>query len=967
MKLKKSIVFITVVLVSLLFVFASESGPQLVNINPLDLSAKQTYVLPGSDVKTVRPDIEFGKIPLYFIANKGQVNAKVRFYAKASRYTLWMTKEGLMFDSFRQVEAGTTHTAPSGHPSQEGSNRFPHSPHPVKMERDVSRLMFVGANKNPQISAVQPAKLKVNYFIGNDKSKWNCDMPTSMAVLYKSLYKNVNLKVYGIEKQIEYDWIVKPGGDPGDISFQYQNVKGTRIDEEGNLLIETEFGELMHKKPVSYQLADGKREILDSRFKKIAENTYGFEVGSYDRSRELIIDPVVLAYSSYMGGDGYAIGLGIAVDGDGFVYVAGYTNALHFTFGGGYQEEPPGVCDGYIIKLDPQKSGMNSVLYLTYLGGEYIDHITAIAVDDHGNAYVTGDTASWDFPVKNPYQDSQFDYGAFVTRLDTNESGINSLKYSTFLGGNGRKDIGYGIAVDDDGNAYVGGRTDSTDFPTKNPYQEYIGGGGQDVFVARLDTNVETPEQGLNSLKYSTYLGGVGWDYANAIAVDGDGFAYVTGMTWADFPTTPNRLQPNQPTIDAFVAKLDTNVETPEQGLNSLKYSTYLGGDSYEYGHGIAVDDDGFAYVTGYTRSTDFPTSDYPYMSGPVANAEHVFVTKLDTNEFSDHRLPYSTYMPPGQFYGIAVDDDGYIYAAGHSGPNFPLREEFQEYKGDWEAFAVKLNPFLPGDSGLIVSTCLGGTGLDHCMAMAIDDDNGVYVTGSTKSTDMPVFKGFQPYYKLYDGFVARLKFPKSNQAPVADAGGDISCVQGDTKQLNGSASYDPDGDALTYSWQITSKPTGSNAQLSYPNQVDPALVTDLPGDYIVSLVVNDGQVNSDPDTVTVTAISFEEALNENLTETTSIIVNIPDSSFKMDNNGGTPQKTNLIKFVDQAMNLIAAGDYNGAKDKLENTVLKRIDGCANSGGVSPDKNDWILTCQDQSTVYLLVQEALTLIAQIML
>ena len=205
---------------------------------------KPTAVRPVGAVKT---DLQFSKFPLYFIANKGQVNKQARFYAKTAKYTLWLTAEGLVFDSTK-APGGDSHLAASRRPSVSSV------PSVAKISRDVSRLLFVGANKNPEMKPVETAKLKVNYFKGSDKSKWHTAIPTSLAVLYKNLYKNIDLKVYGLEKQIEYDWIVKPGGNPADIQFEYRNAKKTHINDSGDLVVTTTFGELIHKKPLSYQV-----------------------------------------------------------------------------------------------------------------------------------------------------------------------------------------------------------------------------------------------------------------------------------------------------------------------------------------------------------------------------------------------------------------------------------------------------------------------------------------------------------------------------------------------------------------------------------------------------------------------------------------------------------------------------------------------------------------------------------------
>ncbi|NIM18243.1 MAG: hypothetical protein GTO45_40200, partial [Candidatus Aminicenantes bacterium] len=191
----------------------------------------------------VKIDTEFGSIPLYFIPNKGQVNETAKFYAKTSRYTLWMTKKGLLFDSIKQVEV-------EAEVEETHSPHSPYSPHsPESLERDVSRLIFLNANPNPEMVPVEMTQHKVNYFIGKDPSKWQKGISTSKAVIYKNIYNNIDLKVYGNEKQIEYDWIVKPGGDPADIRFEYKNIKAAGIDNEWNLVIEAQFGKLVHKKP----------------------------------------------------------------------------------------------------------------------------------------------------------------------------------------------------------------------------------------------------------------------------------------------------------------------------------------------------------------------------------------------------------------------------------------------------------------------------------------------------------------------------------------------------------------------------------------------------------------------------------------------------------------------------------------------------------------------------------------------
>ncbi|MFC2156010.1 SBBP repeat-containing protein, partial [Acidobacteriota bacterium] len=449
------------------------------------------------------------KVPLYFIPNQGQVNEKALFYAGTPAYTLWITKEGLVFDnvkaprSFRGHLRGKYREGPPGEHSptrQLSTHELSHSS--TRFDRDVSRLIFAGANPDPEVVPLHLSEYKVNYLKGNERLKWRSNVPTSRGVMYKNIYDNIDLKVYGNDSRIEYDWIVKPGADPGNIRFAYQNVKGTRIDNDGNLIVETLSGELLHKKPGCYQEIDymQNRVEIKGEFAKTGKNVYGFRVAEYDENYALVIDPLVLVYSTYLGGRNDDFILDMAVDGHGHVYLTGYTGSKDFPTGTPYQGRFKGYYDVFVTKLS--KEG-DSLIYSTYLGGSDEEYGRGIAVDGSGCVYVTGDTSSTDFPTKNPFQ-GEFSWNswgrdAFVVKLSPQGT---AFRYSTYLGGD-KSDGGNAIAVDSSGSAYVTGHTYSENFPVKFPLQRKSGTGyyGRDAFVTKF-----RPDG--SRLLYSTYLGG---------------------------------------------------------------------------------------------------------------------------------------------------------------------------------------------------------------------------------------------------------------------------------------------------------------------------------------------------------------------------------------------------------------------------------------------------------------------------
>jgi len=404
-----------------------------------------------------------------------------------------------------------------------------------------------------------------------------------------------------------------------------------------------------------------------------------------------------------------------------------------------------------------------------------------IAVAGINDVFVTGYTNSTDFPLQGEYQGDQTGGDAFVAQVDTGQPGGSGLIYSTYLGGSGSAERGEGIAFAA-GILYVTGATDSTDFPTVEPYQ--ANQPGIDAFVTKLD-----PTLGAAGLLYSTYLGGSGDDAGNAIAVGGitSIYAFVTGTTDStDFPAPPappNGLAPYQAAFgggasDAFVARILTN-PYPNSGIYSLYYSTYLGGSGGDSGSGIAVDEgiaDIFnAYVTGTTDSTSFPTLN-PYQGHQ--GGDDAFLTKINTYIGGAPGLLYSTYL------GGSGDDTGLGVAiefpttafitGGTASTDFPTLDEYQADQTGEDAYVTKIDTILPGAAGLIYSTYLGGGGQDRSNGIAVRG-SVAYVGGFTASSDFPTVDEYQSALAggIYDAFVAKLTSSGSISV-VSPNGGEV-------------------------------------------------------------------------------------------------------------------------------------------------------------------------------------------------
>jgi hypothetical protein len=321
-----------------------------------------------------------------------------------------------------------------------------------RTEQTVVRMKLEKAGKPRHVVGMERLPGITNYFIGNDPTKWRTDVPHYARIQYEGVYPGIDLEWYGNQRQLEYDFVVAPGADAKQIQVAYEGVESVGVESSGDLIIHTALGEVRQQKPRVYQEIGGKRVDVGARYAVVAHNRVSFEVAGYDRKRGLRIDPVVLLYSTYLGGSGDDEAQAIAVDEAGSAYVTGLASSTNFPTQSPYQAiYQGGTYDAFVTKLAPMG---NALLYSTYLGGNGSDIGRGIAVDGAGSAYVTGETASTNFPTQAPYQATyQGNTDAFVTKLTP---AGNALAYSTYLGGSGG-DAGYGIAVDGVGSAYVTG------------------------------------------------------------------------------------------------------------------------------------------------------------------------------------------------------------------------------------------------------------------------------------------------------------------------------------------------------------------------------------------------------------------------------------------------------------------------------------------------------------------------------
>jgi hypothetical protein len=686
-------------------------------------------------------------LPLYFEANPD----RTEFLSRGSGYQFLITADGVQIG----LRNGTGKSA-------------------------KARMSFDGADARPAIRGDGELAGKINYLIGSDASKWQTGLPTFSRVQVSDIYPGIDLVFHGNQQQLEYDFAIAPGANPGDIKIHFDGADKISIAPDGELVLRMGAGEIRQPMPVIYQTVAGSRRLIDGGYRILDARTVAFDIGRYDHSVALVIDPL-LSFSSYFGLNLGTTAWAIARDTNNFTYIAGQTYSKQFFTSGAFQTNFGGgtmAGDAFVAKFgDPA----TNLIYLTYLGGSGDDAAFGIAVDSSSHVFITGATDSPNFPTNNAIPGfnkitgkidpnvNSFPTDIFVSELSADGS---SLVYSTYYGGNAA-DAAYGIALDSADNAYITGFTYSTNFPvfpnSASVLQDHLACSNNvylnaNAFVAEIPSGCNT------NPVYSTYLGGTNFDTGRAIAVDANNYVYVAGYTAStNFPVTnaPNNIFTNFPAIthlngstnslnrtpfDAFVTKFKPLSNLP--GFSSLVYSTFLGGTNADQANGIAVDSEGNAYVTGSTTSPNFPV----VFSGANTNfpaglfsfvstnqnlsvvATNVFLTEISTNGsqilnsivFGGYRVDIG--------YGVALDSarDAFVVGTATS-TNFPTVNTFNTLShtnsGGLDVFVTGIKADW---SAAYYSVLIGGKQDEQGYGIVLDSATNVYITGYTASTNFP-------------------------------------------------------------------------------------------------------------------------------------------------------------------------------------------------------------------------------------
>lgn len=704
--------------------------------------AGTAMALPDPHLAPAEVETGFSTTPLMFIQNVGQFEADAQYQIRSGDKTFWLEKDALWI-SFVQPESDDSAL---GLPLESELTDRASTRVGVNL-----RITFVGANPNPTLEPFEPSDTVLSYFRGNNPENWQANVPVWGGVRYVDLYPGIDLELHGDDGQFQPHLIVRDATALSQVQLKAEGAKGIHLQaSEG-----TGMPNRVHLETVAGTVYF---PLLTVVYADDSDSTLGLPIMPILSNNTItapFAPPIVrnvpeanathgsdLLYSTFLGSGNFEEADDIALDAAANAYITGDTDSGDFPTTPGVYDPTynGGSRDVFVTKLNASGS---ELIYSTFLGSDGDENGNKIAVDGLGNAYIVGTTNSSNFPSTSGAYDTMFNGGvdAFVTKL--NPSG-DDLLYSTFLGSE-FDDEGHALTLDTETNVYLTGATSSPDFPTTLGAYDTAHNGHIDAFVTKLNP-------GGSDLIYSTFLGGQSTDIGYAVAIGTDSSLYVTGETrFGDFPTTPGAYDTTHNSVgdgDVFLTKFNASG-------SDLIYSTFLGGGEYEVGYAIALDTAGSAYLTGTTRSANFPVTSgaYDTTNGTSGVGTDAFVTRLAP---SGNSLLYSTYL--GAPFGeagrdIALDAVGSAIVTGYTtSPDFPTTPGAYDrsFNGSRDAFVTRFNA---NGSNLLYSTFLGGSGIggnEDGFGMALDVVGKVYITGYTRASDFPTTSG--AYDTSYNG-----------------------------------------------------------------------------------------------------------------------------------------------------------------------------------------------------------------------
>lgn len=589
---------------------------------------------------------------------------------------------------------------------QEGVNHLYNNNYSKLIEKEyyAVKLNILDANTDVEVIGEERLSWNNNYFIGNDPSRWFKNVPNYSKVRLKNIYENIDLVYYFQDGSLKYDFIIYSGADPEQILLRFDTGDKNSLKIENN-------GGLLIKTPFG---------------NLIEKCPVSYQISGGKREM-------------------------IKTD---FEIVNSEENTVTFNIGD-YNPEFP-------VTIDPE------IIYSTFIGGSGdIEWSYGIAVDAGGNAFITGQTESFDFPVTSGVikETSIGSINGFVSKI--NASGT-ALEFSTYIGSASHSEGLKDIAIDAAGNSYVAGWTHSMDYPTTEGAFDREMNGSDGAVITKLNSNG-------SELLFSTYLDGFDKETVWAIEVDESNNVYVAGITTSyDFPVTSGAFdESTDSSQDIFISKLNSSG-------SSLRFSTFLGGSGIDECYDICLDESNNVYISGNTDSPEFPITAGAFCKS-LSGYMDGFVSKLSSN---GKNLIFSSFLGGSKkenVFGIDIDNEQNVYVTGITlSDDFPITPaaydtSFSKYSEDqpdpsdlpsksnktldenkYDIFVSKLNST---GSILVYSTYLGGNGNDYGTYLAVDEEGNAYITGYTESNNYPTTSGAfdRGYNGLYDVFVSKL------------------------------------------------------------------------------------------------------------------------------------------------------------------------------------------------------------------